>query len=38
VEATRLAVGAGRAVGVVIHDHLLLADRTVVSFRSLGLL
>jgi DNA repair protein RadC len=38
VEATRQVVGAGRAVGVLIHDHLLLADREVVSFRSLGLL
>lgn len=38
VDATRQVVDAGRALRVTVHDHVLVADRSVVSFRSLGLL
>lgn len=38
VDATRQVVEAGRALRVTVHDHFLVADRSVVSFRSLGLL
>jgi DNA repair protein RadC len=38
VEMTRQVVAAGRAVGVVVHDHLLVAADVVVSFKSQGLM
>lgn len=38
VEATRQVVEAGRVLRIAVHDHFLVADRQVVSFRALGLL
>jgi len=38
VDSTRQVVAAGRLLRVAFHDHFLVADQTVVSFRSLGLL
>lgn len=38
IEATRQVVEGGRALRVAVHDHFLVAGRTVVSFRTLGLL
>lgn len=38
VEATRQVVTAGRLLRIAVHDHFLVADQQVVSFRSLGLL
>lgn len=38
VESTRQVVEAGRLLRIAVHDHFLVADQTVVSFRSLGLL
>lgn len=38
VEATRQVVEAGRHLRIAVHDHFLIADEKVVSFRSLGLL
>jgi len=38
VEVTRQVVEAGRLLRIAVHDHFLVADQQVVSFRSLGLL
>ena len=38
VEATRQVVAAGRLLRIAVHDHFVVADQQVVSFRSLGLL
>ena len=38
IEMTRRVVEAGRALGVVIHDHFLVAGDEVVSFKALGLM
>lgn len=38
VESTRQIVDAGRALRIAVHDHFLVADQTVVSFKALGLL
>lgn len=38
VESTRQVVEAGRLLRIAVHDHFLVADQKVVSFRSLGLL
>jgi len=38
VEVTRQVVEAGRLLRIAVHDHFLVADHQVVSFRSLGLL
>jgi len=38
IDATRQVVEAGRALGVSVHDHVLVAGETVASFRAMGLL
>jgi DNA repair protein RadC len=38
IEMTRRVVEAGRTIGVVIHDHYLVAGDEVVSFKALGLI
>lgn len=38
IEMTRRVVEAGRGLGVVIHDHFLVAGDEVVSFKALGLM
>jgi DNA repair protein RadC len=38
VEITRQVAAAGRALGIAVHDHFLVAGETVVSFRGLGLM
>lgn len=38
IAATRQVVEAGRHLRITLHDHVLVADQEVVSFRSLGLL
>lgn len=38
VDSTRQVIAAGRLLRVAVHDHFLVADQKVVSFRSLGLL
>jgi len=38
VEMTRRVVEAGKALGVAIHDHFLVAGDEVVSFKGLGLM
>jgi DNA repair protein RadC len=38
IEMTRRVVEAGRTMGVVIHDHFLVAGDAVVSFKALGLM
>lgn len=38
VEATRQVIAAGRLLRIAVHDHFVVADEQVVSFRSLGLL
>lgn len=38
VESTRQVAEAGRALRIAVHDHFLVADQQVVSFRALGLL
>jgi DNA repair protein RadC len=38
IEITRRVVEAGKALGVVIHDHFLVAGDAVVSFKALGLM
>ncbi len=38
IEITRQVVAAGRAVGVAVYDHLLVAGDEVVSFRTKGLM
>lgn len=38
VDSTRQVVAAGRLLRIAVHDHFLVADQKVVSFRALGLL
>jgi len=38
IDVTRQVVAAGRAIGVAVHDHFLVAGDTVVSFKGLGLM
>jgi DNA repair protein RadC len=38
IEMTRRVVEAGRALGIAIHDHFLVAGDEVVSFKGLGLI
>ncbi len=38
IDSTRQVVEAGRVLRIAVHDHFLVADQQVVSFRSLGLL
>jgi DNA repair protein RadC len=38
VDSTRQVVEAGRPLRIAVHDHFLVADQQVVSFRGLGLL
>lgn len=38
IEMTRNVVGAGKPLGVVVHDHLVIGRDSVASFKSLGLL
>lgn len=38
VEAARQVIEAGRLLRIAVHDHFLVADQRVVSFRDLGLL
>jgi DNA repair protein RadC len=38
IDMTRQVVAAGRAIGVAVHDHFLVAGDQVVSFKSLGLI
>lgn len=38
IEMTRQAVAAGRALGIAVHDHFLVAGNEVVSLRGLGLM
>lgn len=38
IDSTRQVVEAGRLLRIAVHDHFLVADQQVVSFRSLGLL
>lgn len=38
VDSTRQIAEAGRALRIAVHDHFLVADQTVVSFKALGLL
>ena len=38
IESTRQVVEAGRALRIAVHDHFLVADQRVVSFKALGLL
>ena len=38
IRATRAVVEAGRVLGVVLHDHVIISTSGWVSFRALGLL
>jgi DNA repair protein RadC len=38
IDITRQVVAAGRAIGVAVHDHFLVAGDQVVSFKGLGLM
>jgi DNA repair protein RadC len=38
IEMTRQVVAAGKAIGVAVHDHFLVAGDQVVSFRAQGLM
>jgi DNA repair protein RadC len=38
IEMTRQVVAAGRAIGIAVHDHFLVAGDHVVSFKGLGLM
>ena len=38
IEITRRVVEAGKALGVAVHDHFLVAGEEVVSFKALGLI
>jgi DNA repair protein RadC len=38
IEITRRVVEAGKALGVAVHDHFLVAGEEVVSFKALGLM
>jgi len=38
IEMTRRVVEAGKAIGIAIHDHFLVAGDQVVSFKGLGLM
>lgn len=38
IEMTRQVVAAGRTIGVLVHDHLLVAGADVVSFKGQGLM
>jgi DNA repair protein RadC len=38
IEMTRQVIEAGRALGISVHDHFLVAGDEVVSFRALGLI
>jgi len=38
IEMTRQVVAAGRAIGIAVHDHFLVAGDEVVSFKGLGLM
>ncbi len=38
IDSTRQVVEAGRLLRIAVHDHFLVADQQVISFRSLGLL
>ncbi len=38
IDMTRQVVAAGKAIGVAIHDHFLVAGDQVVSFKGLGLM
>lgn len=38
VDSTRQVVEAGRLLRIAVHDHFLVADQEVISFRGLGLL
>lgn len=38
VEMTRQIVDAGRALRVVVHDHMIVAGQQIVSFKTLGLM
>lgn len=38
IEMTRQVVAAGRAIGIAVHDHFLVAGDKVISFRGLGLM
>ncbi|MFC5342916.1 DNA repair protein RadC (plasmid) [Brevundimonas staleyi] len=38
IEITAQVVAAGRALGIAVHDHMLVAGDTVVSFRDQGLM
>lgn len=38
IDSTRQVVEAGRLLRIAVHDHFLVADQEVISFRGLGLL
>jgi len=38
IDMTRQVVAAGRAIGVAVHDHFLVAGDAVISFKGLGLM
>ncbi|MEH0196304.1 DNA repair protein RadC [Caulobacter sp. CCNWLY153] len=38
IEMTRAVASGGKALGVLVHDHLIVGAETVASFRTLGLL
>ncbi|HEY2707202.1 MAG TPA: DNA repair protein RadC [Caulobacteraceae bacterium] len=38
IEMTRQVIAAGKALGIVVHDHFLVAGDAVVSFRAQGLM
>ena len=38
VDMTRQIVDAGRALRIVVHDHMIVAGQQVVSLKSLGLM
>jgi DNA repair protein RadC len=38
IEMTREVAAAGKALGIAVHDHLIVGKRGHASFKSLGLL
>ena len=38
IDITRQLIEAGRTLGVVVHDHLVVAGSGIVSMRNLGLI
>jgi DNA repair protein RadC len=38
IEMTREVAAAGKALGIILHDHLIIGRNSHASFKSLGLL